>query len=1084
MFSLTLIGGSVITLLNSQAQKHFLDTSKALEEKQMLSDETANHLYQLFYKARGYYASKDQKELIDVYNEMNQLDGILGQFSKLELAPNEEAFVNKTKGYLNEYKNITLPTTISYIKEKNDAALGKLVSSGAMDIDQILADTHVLAITNRETLNQNQQAFLKQIEEINKEFMLYVLVVLGLIAFSMRRINIKIGEPIIELTLASQQLAEQKPITLNHTERLDELGVLSRGFCHLATTIQKHREEMSAQNEELIEHQEELLAQKEELAEQQKRLRESYSELQNLNNAINEANLVGIMDKNGLITFVNNKFCEVSGYSKEELIGKKFSILRSGYHSDEYYHNMWETIERGEIWRGELKNKKKAGEFYWVHATIVPYLDEQGKPYQYILVRNEITKIKEAEEQLKLSLQETEKAKITLVRHNVLNHVLSTKFNRKELLDRIVKNMAKIYQLDKVMLLLMQKPVEYASLGVAKLQAEKFIQAVHNSIVVRLKETREPHMIKRFSEVFEQGYHEDRVDCYDLYSPVFSTNDELIAVFISSRIGFSYSEDEIHEISGIMNRISLALEKINLYDETENSRRLNQDIVDHVKEGIQFISVEGTLLQFNHRLCELIGYSKEEQLYNAPLDVWMQMFESRVKDAGELVKFLNKIIFSNHVTKDTYLYEIEEPNKKVIDIYIESIFRDNQKIGTLIVHRDITEEYKIDQMKSELVSTVSHELRTPLASILGFSELMITKDLKPERQRKYLETIYKEANRLTNLINDFLDLQRMESGRQVYEKKSIDLYNIVADVVESFQINHPKHSFIIENHSYITKILGDKERIIQLYTNLIGNAVKFSPNGGKVEIMLRNLAKEIQIDITDEGLGIPEKDIEQLFTKFHRIDNSDRRKIGGTGLGLAICKEIIEAHSGSISVQSKLGEGSTFQLCFPMYEMDSFDRVESEPIIEAGEVLSEQEATETLPVLVILEDDMSLAILLTEGLEESGFCVLHYKDAQSAISAIKSVHPDVVVIDLLIGDRLDGWLVIEELKKSPETENIPIIISSALDEKEKGKSLGANQYLTKPYPPNKLTNIIYQTLLKRMKNGEIMVPVENELEKE
>jgi signal transduction histidine kinase len=252
----------------------------------------------------------------------------------------------------------------------------------------------------------------------------------------------------------------------------------------------------------------------------------------------------------------------------------------------------------------------------------------------------------------------------------------------------------------------------------------------------------------------------------------------------------------------------------------------------------------------------------------------------------------------------------------VIQVYSEILYQGEEMIGMVLVHRDMTREYEIDQMKSELVSTVSHELRTPLASILGFTELMLQRELNPERRAKYLTTIFNESKRLTSLINDFLDIQRIESGLQSYEKKYIDLRPILEKVIEMQQIHTRKHTITLDSDDCPLLMLGDKAKLEQVFTNLINNAIKYTPAGGVINVRACQEAGQLKVSITDTGLGIPKESLDQLFTRFYRIDNSDRREIGGTGLGLAIAQEIVKAHQGEILVLSEYGEGSTFTTVF------------------------------------------------------------------------------------------------------------------------------------------------------------------------
>ncbi|WP_261305530.1 MASE4 domain-containing protein [Paenibacillus andongensis] len=231
--------------------------------------------------------------------------------------------------------------------------------------------------------------------------------------------------------------------------------------------------------------------------------------------------------------------------------------------------------------------------------------------------------------------------------------------------------------------------------------------------------------------------------------------------------------------------------------------------------------------------------------------------------------------------------------------------------GHLVGFRDRTEEERIDELKNEFVSIISHEIRTPLSSIVGFIEILATRAVTEEKRAKYIETIHKESLRLSNLINDFLDLQRLDSGRQEFHFQSLDAVLLLREIVEQWQ---GKDNHEAELHAATERIFiqGDEDRLKQVFHNLISNAIKYSPGATKIDIYVETDNGKVLIKIQDYGLGIPAEALDKLFTRFYRVDNSDRRKIGGTGLGLSIVKEIIEAHHGKVVVDTELGKGSIF----------------------------------------------------------------------------------------------------------------------------------------------------------------------------
>lgn len=218
----------------------------------------------------------------------------------------------------------------------------------------------------------------------------------------------------------------------------------------------------------------------------------------------------------------------------------------------------------------------------------------------------------------------------------------------------------------------------------------------------------------------------------------------------------------------------------------------------------------------------------------------------------------------------------------------------------------------MDQVKDELISTVSHELRTPLSSILGYLELLRYRQLTPEKTQRYVEIMHEEAKRLTTLLNEFLDIQRMEGGKQPYDFKSFSLRQLLLDTTDAFGETAETHRIVLDVKEDPVMIVADENKIKQVVLNLLSNAIKYSPSADHITVSLHTQGEQAIITVTDHGLGIPQNAFDKLFTKFYRVDNSAVRKIGGTGLGLAICKEIIESHGGAISVESELHQGSTF----------------------------------------------------------------------------------------------------------------------------------------------------------------------------
>ncbi|WZL72713.1 PAS domain S-box protein [Clostridiaceae bacterium 35-E11] len=352
-------------------------------------------------------------------------------------------------------------------------------------------------------------------------------------------------------------------------------------------------------------------------------------------------------------------------------------------------------------------------------------------------------------------------------------------------------------------------------------------------------------------------------------------------------------------------------------EEVRKERDKAQKYFDMAGAMMIVIDKDQSVRLVNQKGAEILGYQEVEMLGKNWFDHFLpqsikieakEVFEKLMREEDEALEYYENLI----VTKNG--------EEKIIEWH-NAVLRNekNEITGILSAGQDITHRKEVERMKSELINTVSHELRTPLASIMGFTELLLLRELEENKRKKYLQTMYKEAQRLTNLINDFLDIQRMESGKQIFEKKELRLEEVVDEVLELYA-NERTHEFVIKKDRDLPFIYGDADKIKQLFTNLISNAIKYSPEGKRVMICIYQKDKNVQVAIKDDGLGIPKEAIPQLFKKFYRVDNSDHRKIGGTGLGLAICKEIVEAHLGKIWVESKAGIGSTFIFTLPASE--------------------------------------------------------------------------------------------------------------------------------------------------------------------
>jgi signal transduction histidine kinase len=220
--------------------------------------------------------------------------------------------------------------------------------------------------------------------------------------------------------------------------------------------------------------------------------------------------------------------------------------------------------------------------------------------------------------------------------------------------------------------------------------------------------------------------------------------------------------------------------------------------------------------------------------------------------------------------------------------------------------------------QTALISTVSHELRTPLTLIQGFAELLVLRDLPLERQRAAAREVLGAARRLARLIDDLLSVSRMESGRLALERRPLDLAALVEQTLSPFRAMAPRHSLRCHVQPGLPVIQGDADRLAQVLTNLVGNAIKYSPEGGEVLVTIGHNQRHVRVDVRDHGIGMSERELGRLFEKFYRADREEVRRCGGTGLGLYISKKLVELHGGRIWAESSLGRGSVFSFTLPL----------------------------------------------------------------------------------------------------------------------------------------------------------------------
>jgi len=464
------------------------------------------------------------------------------------------------------------------------------------------------------------------------------------------------------------------------------------------------------------------------------------------------------------------------------------------------------------------------------------------------------------------------------------------------------------------------------------------------------------------------------------------------------------------------------------------------------------------------------------------LEAENRMLRQEIRVAREAAEITTKLVVEQFEKTEAILARFQAANARLIESNDE-LEAAQQRLQ------------KLDQLKSDFLSSVSHELRTPLTSIRGFAHLVerefsrsfaslagedagLTK--KSERIRENLEIILKESDRLTRLINDVLDLAKIEAGRVEWRDAPVQASILIRDAANAARgmfDQKPGVELQIDIQDGLPLFVGDADRMLQVLVNLLNNAAKFTDQGAvRVQAFL-NPEKQIQIDIIDSGIGFPPEEADAIFDKFQQAKHGDTLmdRPKGTGLGLAISREIAERHGGKIRAQSQPGKGSVFTVLLPpatdslAKTTDITSRIAS--FAAEGQHCAADEAGQSSPggksKVLVVDDDIDVRDYLIQLLQEQGYDVVSAADGQAAMVAAQEFHPDLITMDLAM-PVMDGRAAIAKLRADPELQRIPIMVVSALPGWE---TAGGDLAMGKPLDePRFLKNILL--LLGRGENVE------------
>ncbi len=786
------------------------------------------------------------------------------------------------------------------------------------------------------------------------------------------------------------------------------------------------------------------------LLEKQKEIRKTLTELESLKFAMDQHAIISITDKNGVITYVNRKFEQISGYNSDELIGNTHSLIKSNRHDHYFYTEMISTITEGSVWQGEICSLNKDGKEFWTEMTIVPYNPSFDSMSHYIAIRTDITHKIESNMRLRKSeakhrlLFDFSPDAYFILENNIFTECNTAaldmlKADRESVINHHALTLAPEFQYDGV--LSTDKLEMMTALALQK--GEHRFEWIHN----------------------DSNGKQLWIDISLASMPTENGS----ALFVSAR---EVSEKKQVEMQLLKEKKRLA------------------SILDGTNAGTWIWNTQTNSLEINERWAEMVGYTLEE-LEPISVETWVDLLEPDDLNKAE-------VILDKHIKGETPVYDVEfrmkHKNGEWIWVHargkVTTYSKNSEALIVSGTHLDITDRKNTDtelkdmnnylqeaiarandlaieaevasSVKGEFLANMSHEIRTPISGVIGMTELLLDEDLTP-KTLDMVHVIKRSGESLLAIINDILDFSKIESGKLNLESIDFDLGELIGDFAKtmSFRTSESNVELICPaNPIRHIWFKGDPGRIRQILTNLVGNALKFTSKG---EVTVRYEHSEensdnhlLKFQITDTGIGLTEVQIKQLFNKFSQADSSTTRRFGGTGLGLAISKQLTELMGGEIGVESSFGSGSTFwfTLRLPTSTIQT-------PPSTSNSLTAER--------IIVIDDNPTNLDMLSQVLKMWSVNHAISLSGKSALEELykaeKSNDPfTIAVVDMKM-PHMDGCSFAKIVREEALFDTLKLVLLTSTGERGEAKKMqkiGFSAYLTKPVQQKELQTALLQ----------------------
>jgi PAS domain S-box-containing protein len=769
---------------------------------------------------------------------------------------------------------------------------------------------------------------------------------------------------------------------------------------------------------------------------------------------IHQHAIVSVADRAGHIIDVNDSFCAISGYSREELLGQNHRLINSGVHAGAFWETMWQTISAGRSWRGEVCNKARDGSIYWVDSIVSPVLDAHGEVEKFISIRTDITERK-----------------------------------------RLQADIAEAHGLLEARERFLQSITDHLPVRIAYTNHRGEFEFVNATYCEHLGRSRETILGKTHAELFSStaGAEVDLLPVDEVLRDGTALRIEHDEHLNGHRVSVDTHLVPDVAVDGAIHGVYMVGTDITERRQAERELRETMALLHAVLAAASQVSIvavkpDGRISIFNTGAERLLGYSASEVVGTANSLQFHDESELRHR-AEVLTKQLGHKVHTGEVLIDPaelgqsreWSYVRKDGERVPVSLGVTAMYDDqNTLVGYLGIAHDVRQqkEYerslrdavhkarRANQAKTQFLANMSHEIRTPMNAVIGLSYLLERTALTPE-QGGLLGKIKVASNALLSLINDILDLSKIEASELKIEQASFNLTSVLRDISELTSVQSEAKGIAFEmdmQPAVPHALVGDATRLHQVLLNLLTNAIKFTERAGSVRLAVVRVGgspdtARLRFTVRDSGIGMTEAQLSRLFTPFAQADTSTTRRFGGTGLGLSIVKQLVQLMGGELGVSSEVNRGSEFwvELDFALDQAGSLEL----PQQRTGSV--QGPSLQGVRVLVADDSDINLEVarrvLELEGAQVS--LALHGQEAIDQLVAEPEAF-DLVLLDLQM-PVLDGFDTCRRIRSGLGLKELPIIALSAStlsSEMDLAKRAGMNDFVSKPFDVPRLVACI------------------------